>query len=379
MGARPISKLYSFFALTLLLVACKGQPASGGPYVWIDVPTDGLQVEPDRAVRIEGHASYGGGIARVEIRVNGEPHLVQEDLSVRGNLAHFDQMWMPPGVGEYVVEVKAIGTDGTESVPDSVRLYVGEAAAEAEPTATPPPTLEGVTEPTAVVTPTLAATEVPEPTATLPPPTLTPTLPPPTIAAAVIEFWADAEQVNAGSCTILHWRVENVQAVFLDGNGVAGTGSSETCPCQDEVHTLIVTRLDGEQEQRQITVRVTGTCVVPTIKPTVPPPDNTPPPAPKLVSPEHEQSLACVSKVMLDWDPVSDPSPISEYQIEVQRAPVGVNWKPVDDSPWTGVGATKLQIDVECGWYYRWRVRAVDGVGNVGAYSGWFVFVLPLG
>jgi hypothetical protein len=333
-------------------------------------------VEPGQAVRIEGHASYGGGIARIEIRVNGEPHLVQEDLSVRASLAHYDQMWMPPGVGEYIVEVKAVGADGAESIPDTARLYVGEVVAGIDPTATLPPTAE-VVEPTEVVTPTLEATEVPEATATLPPPTLTPTLPPPT-AAAAIEFWADAEQVNAGSCTTLRWRVENVQAVFLDGNGVAGTGSQEVCPCQDEVHTLTVTRLDSEQEQRQLTIRVTGACVTPTTKPTEVPPDTTPPPAPNLDSPEHDETLSCVSKVMLDWDPVTDPSSIAEYQIQVQRSPVGVNWKAVEGSPWTGVSATKKEIDVECGWSYRWRVRAVDGAANVGAWSDWFVFIVPL-
>jgi hypothetical protein len=376
MGTRRVFKLYSFFVLTLLLVACNGQPVSGGPYVWIDVPIDGLRVPPGQAVRIEGHASYDGGIARVEIRVNGEPHLVQEDLLVRAGLAHYDQMWMPPGDGEYTIEVKAVGADGAESVPDTVRLYVGEVVAEVSPTATPLPTVEDV-EPTQVTTPTIEATEVPEATATLPPPTLTPTLPPPT-AAAVIEFWADAEQVNAGSCTTLRWRVENVQAVFLDGNGVAGSGSQEVCLCQDEVHTLTVTRLDSEQEQRQITIRVTGSCVTPTPKPTVPPPDTTPPPAPNLVSPEHDKTLPCASKVMLDWNPVTDPSLIAEYQIQVQRSPVGVNWKEVSGSPWTGVSATKKEIDVECGWTYRWRVRAVDGAGNVGSYSGWFVFIVPL-
>ena len=81
---------------------------------------------------------------------------------------------------------------------------------------------------------------------------------------------------------------------------------------------------------------------------------------------------------MLDWDVVSDPSSIAEYQIEVERAPLGVNWQPIEQSPWTGVSATELEIEVECGWHHRWRVRAVDGAGNAGPYSDWFVFLLPV-
>jgi hypothetical protein len=376
MSIRRISKSCFFFAVIALLVACKGQQTSGGPYVWIDVPTDGLQVPPDQAIRIEGHAAYGGGIARVEIWVNGEPHLVQDDLSVRGSLAHFDQMWMPAGIGEYVVEVKAIGGDGAESIPDVVRVYVGEAVAEVGPTATPAPTSEEA-DPTATATPEPEVTEVVTPTATFPPPTHTPT-PPPTTPAAVIEFWADAGEIDGGKCTKLHWNTENVQAVFLDGDGVVGKGSKEVCPCEDKTYILSVTLLDGGTTERSATVRVKGSCVKPTTKPTVPPPDTNPPPAPQLVSPAHEESLTCVPKVTLDWKAVTDPSGIDEYRVEVQRSPVGVNWDSVDGSPWTGIGDTDLEIDVECGWYYRWRVRAVDGAGNVGPYSGWFVFIVPL-
>jgi hypothetical protein len=33
---------------------------------------------------------------------------------------------------------------------------------------------------------------------------------------------------------------------------------------------------------------------------------------------------------------------------------------------------------VECGWYYRWRVRAVNGAGLAGEWSGWFLFTITL-
>jgi len=376
MSIRRVSKGYLRLVFVLLLAACKAQSASGVPYVWIDVPTDGLRVPVDQAVRIEGHASYSGGIARVEIWANGELHLVQESLPVQGNLAHFEQSWMPPGAGVYVVQVIAVGVDGAESAPDVVRLAVGDVVAEVTPTHTPPP--EEMVEPTSTVTPTLEATETPTataaPTATFPPPTRTPTPPPP---AAVIEFLADAEEIDAGKCTKLRWKVQNVQAVYLDGKGVVGEGSQEVCPCEDTTYVLSVTLLDGAETERSVTIRVKGSCVTPTSKPTVPPPDTTPPPVPPVVAPTGGAALAC-DKVTLDWDAVSDPSGIAEYRVQVEQEVTPGNWDPVSGSPWTGLTGTELELDLGCGGVYRWRVRAVDGVGNESVFSAWAEFGINL-
>lgn len=265
--------------LACLLAACDGAVPPGGPYVWIDVPTDGLRVEVGQEVRIEGHASHRGGIARVEIWVNGEPHLVEENPPTQGNLAHFDQLWMPPGAGEYTVEVVAVGVDGAESAPDSVHLYVGAEVAQATPvpTATPVETEE-------------PPTDIPPPEETEEPPTATP---PPT--------------------------------------------------------------------------------AVPT-----PVPDTTAPPTPLLLKPLNGVELACTSQVMLRWNSVSDPSGV-KYRVQVERHAGSENWQPVSGSPWTGLTDTELELDVECGWYYRWRVRAVDGEGNAGSFSDWFEFADLLG
>jgi hypothetical protein len=366
MKTRRVSTAYLGLVFVLLLAACSGQLASNTPQVWIDVPTDGLQVPIDRAVHIEGHASYSGRIARVEIWVNGEPHLVQEDPPTQGNLVRFDQMWMPPGAGEYTVEVKAVGADGAESAPDVVRLVVGREVAGATPTSTPE---SSVVEPTSAFTPTLEATETLTPTATLPLPT-----PPP---AAVIEFRADTGEIDAGKCTKLHWRVENVQAVFLDGGGVVGTGSKEVCPCETTTYILSVTLLDGAKTERSVTVKVKGSCITPTTKPTVPPPDTTPPPMPSIVSPIGGPMLDC-DKVTLDWDPVSDPSTIAEYRVQVEQEVTPGNWDPVSGSPWNGLNTTELELTLGCGGIYRWRVRAVDGAGNESDFSAWAEFSINL-
>jgi hypothetical protein len=38
----------------------------------------------------------------------------------------------------------------------------------------------------------------------------------------------------------------------------------------------------------------------------------------------------------------------------------------------------KASIQVECGWYYRWRVRARDGAGNSSVWSNWATFSVTL-
>lgn len=355
--------LAASIAAALLVTACTGPTPSTGPCVWIDVPTDGLRVPPDRPVRIEGHASHTEGVARVEVWVNEEPHLIEEDPPTQGNLAHFEQLWMPPGPGEYVVQVIAIGTDGSSSAPDSVRLHV--AATVAEVTPTPIPTPEDAAQP-------------PTETPTVPlPPTATPTQPP----GHVIEFWADAEEVEAGTCIMLHWHTANVQAVYLDDIPRTGDGVYGTCPCSDETYTLNVFLQNGSKEQRTIAIRVTGSCEPPTPEPTdTPKPDTTAPGVPTQFKPTKGQEFDCVSEVMIRWDSVSDPSGIAEYRVQVERHSGDNDWQPVSGSTFEGLSATELELDddVECGWYYRWRVRAFDGAGNKSPYSGWSEFLIKL-
>lgn len=87
-----------------------------------------------------------------------------------------------------------------------------------------------------------------------------------------INFWADSTNLNGGQCTTLRWDVRNVQAVYLNGEGVAGVSSREVCPGNSQTYTLSVVKLDGGQDSRQVTINV-----------------NSPPPPPPVQSPVIRQ------------------------------------------------------------------------------------------
>jgi polar amino acid transport system substrate-binding protein len=73
-----------------------------------------------------------------------------------------------------------------------------------------------------------------------------------------INFWADSTNINGGQCTRLRWDVRNVQAVYLDGEGVAGVSDREVCPGGTQTYTLTAVKYDGGQESRQVTINVSN-------------------------------------------------------------------------------------------------------------------------
>lgn len=106
--------------------------------------------------------------------------------------------------------------------------------------------------------------------------------------------------------------------------------------------------------------------------------DETPPPAPSPKSPSGGEVLGCASQIVVSWDPVSDPSGISEYRVQLGTHSGDFNWNPPAGSPYTGITTTETSVSVDCGWYYRWRVRAIDGAGNMGPLSEWAEFTITL-
>jgi hypothetical protein len=82
--------------------------------------------------------------------------------------------------------------------------------------------------------------------------------------------------------------------------------------------------------------------------------------------------------VTLDWDAVSDPSGIAGYRVQVEQEITAGNWDPVSGSPWTSLSVTELELTLDCGGVYRWRVRAIDGAGNESDFSAWAEFGVNL-
>jgi ABC-type amino acid transport substrate-binding protein len=71
-----------------------------------------------------------------------------------------------------------------------------------------------------------------------------------------MNFWADDTDLDAGQCTTLRWDVRNVQAVYLDGEGVPGVSARDVCPGKTTTYTLTATKMDGSQDTRQVTIQV---------------------------------------------------------------------------------------------------------------------------
>ncbi len=80
--------------------------------------------------------------------------------------------------------------------------------------------------------------------------------PTPETPDTTITFTANQTQVNLGECVTITWNVQNVQAVYYEGQGVTGTGTRQECPTTSRTYSLRVVRLDGTEEVRTITIAV---------------------------------------------------------------------------------------------------------------------------
>ncbi len=65
-------------------------------------------------------------------------------------------------------------------------------------------------------------------------------------------FWAERYTMPAGDCTALHWRVENVLTVYLNGEGVTGEGTRQACPTDTEYYTLEITDTTGTATIKEV-------------------------------------------------------------------------------------------------------------------------------
>lgn len=348
----------------ILLVSCSADKTASSAQVWIDVPLDGLALVALNPVEIKGHAASTDGFNRVDIFINDDLTYALENLSIQGNLAHFQVSWTPPHLGEYIIKAVVYGGASNPGTSDSAQISFARQ-----------PEVSSVTSPTQQNTPTIPAATTP----TQLPPTATET------PEKSVRFWADPPTIQAGACTTLYWQVENVQQVIFGGLQQPFEGSYRDCFCTSQRYTLTVIDNNGQEEKYPLDITVTGSCITPTVPipatatPSLPPQDLTPPPPPTPFVPSNGLVLACRGNQDLGWLPVEDPSGISEYQVQVQRHAGDNNWQDISGSVFTGIQTKDLTIPVECAWYYRWRVRAVDGAGNIGAWSIWFTFTITFG
>ena len=148
--------------------------------VWIDQPLPGavLALAP---APVTVHAAADAGVFSVRFLVDGLP--ADQLASPAGDLVTVEWTWVPPGIGQHLLTVIALASDGSSSDPVSVGVTFVDAEDVAR---TPPPsesiaptaTTPGATAPPgATTTPTEPAT--PKPAAT-PRVTLQPTRPPQT-------------------------------------------------------------------------------------------------------------------------------------------------------------------------------------------------------
>ena len=330
-----IQKIVFLFTAAVLLSACGGAIPGDGTYVWIDVPVSGLTVPIGQSIQVEGHATSSSGIARVEIWVNGALTATVNSLPTEGDLARFNFDWTPPGAGEYTIQVVSFDNGGAMSEPDATRIYVGDLTAAPVITVTPIIT----------VTPVIIDT-------------------PTSLPGAVIQFWAEPSEIQAGDCTTIRWHAENVQGVVFGGIQQQLDGSYQDCLCSNQRYTLTVTHLDGSEEKRTVDINVTDSCITP--EPPPPAEDTTPPPVPSPNTPSNGQELSCRKLQTLAWSSVTDDSDISGYYVKLEIQVKQGEWQSAGGyGPVTG---NQVNANVQCGGIYRWLIRAQDGAGN---FSNW--------
>jgi hypothetical protein len=179
-------------------------------------------------------------------------------------------------------------------------------------------------------------------------------------------FFSQVSRDTLTDCTEYYWRVS------VQTGSVWGPASVTRTFTTDFFGTCAES---GATPRPTATVSPTPTDPPPTATPPDPSPaDNTPPPAPATISPEGV--LACIPQVILTWSPVNDPSGISEYQVILETHSGDQQWQTL--AQLTGLTQISTSVLVDCGKFYRWSVRAVDGAGKVGPSSNWVEFTVKM-
>ena len=320
------SARFNFFTLcicALFLAACNGQsPAAEiALSAAITEPADGAHFNQGDLVIFKTAISHPAGASQVVLFANGEAARV-DDLNLPIYQGRMQQGWLAALPGTYQFEVLFLSESGQQVVSNTITIIVGEADSP-------------------LAEPTLTSEPLPSETPTLTPSPISP------IATADVDancrFGPSSAYIIRGtlftaqSAPIVGRLADNSWwVIHLEDIGV-------DCWVWDDIVTV-----SGDTSGVPI--------VTPPSLPTASPTSAAPlaPPAPQAQSPSG--NIGCVSSAFLTWSAVSAPSGVDYYEWEVGG----------DSGTTTG---TQVEYFVACATSYEWRVRAVDNLGNEGAWS----------
>jgi len=422
--------IITLLLISLLASGCALETSGLGPSleVWIDAPLNDAFLLVGNPSAIMAHTNYQ--VDQMLLLVNNTPFVELTVTQIGDSLWEGTGQWTPVATGSYKLKVRATGPSASRDSRE-IQVTVLETRSlpmeYVTPTPTPMPTPAPTLVPTLVPTP--APTLVPTPTpwpavqvnfwadalsvvsgncttlhwdaayatgvylngesvaqrgerqvcpsettrytlhAEAPSGsvdreiTITVSQPTPSIA-----FWADSTTVAAGSCTWIHWETAEVAAVFVDGQGMPGSGSKQVCPCAPESHTLEVVLRDGTHDLRTLTLTVTGSCATP---------DAT---GPGLTNVSHTPQFiydnpACGSNSATIGAAVSDPSGVSRVEVyyRVVKGSTQGAWRALAMNPVGGnqyqvtLGPNELKASLNNygGGVVEYYVRAWDSLGNL--------------
>ena len=197
---------------------------------------------------------------RWHVRFNGQ---TMAQRQVTGLTLPLSEFLSSAGLGEYRVLLETDVGGQSRPVSNEVQILLavpGTPTPTATRTSLPGTPLAGTPAPL-IGTPTPGGPPPATPTRRTPPggvtPTATPTpaaTPAPIATATATRpgwasvFWADQYLIAPGQCTTLHWNVQNVTAVYLNGEAVTGAETRQVCPSQTTTYTLGVRSGSGNQD-----------------------------------------------------------------------------------------------------------------------------------
>jgi len=359
--------LFPFVMITLaLLIAGCSLPAVAptptvvvavaevAPSVAIIQPSNGAQVHIGEQIDIRVAVADAGGASTLMLESNG---VLERNYTFHNplKLGSVHIPWKAPQAGAYTLRAYLATSRGDTIASEPVTI---NAAGELTPTITETATATVTSTITTTLTPSLTSTSTSTPTTTFTPTiTLTWTITPsrtlgPPMATANSDTY----------CFFGPGGGYDIASTLYQGQTAPIIGRNEeytwwliqdvNSPAQCWVANTEVTT-SGDIS------RVPVVQAPPTSTPT-PTATQPPVPAPRPISPSG--TVDCTKYVTLRWEAVSHPNGIDHYE-----------WVLVGPRGSQSSGSTRVtsvDVPVTCGGAtYTWRVRAVDGKGNIGTYS----------